>query len=432
MTRVQKPKIRIPLSVACIERIGFLGLAAFCLCLLVCSEALALEYSLRGFLQGNYVANTVRDNPDGKDLKWSEERVQLKLDASQGPWRLFVKEDAFYDNLEGKANTELREGYADYAAGSWDCRLGRQIITWGLGDNLFINDVFPKDYNAFFTGRPLEYLKKGIDGVKIGAYPGFASMELIVIPVFEPNTTPDSQRFWLNDPLSGVTSRKEQKPASTFENPEVALRLYGDVTGFDASLYFYKGYYRMPSVMLDNAAAPTQLTFVYPKLNVYGVSVQGSAWDGVLSAEVGYYHSREDLSGTNPLIPNSQLRYLIGYQRQLWEDFTLGLQYYGEYMQDYAAYKRNLPPGAPEDKHLRQLTSLRMTQLLLNQTLKLSFFMFYGLSDEDYLLNPEAKYSITDSIWLALGANVFGGRPWFQFGQLEDDDSVYLQVRYEF
>ena len=52
-------------------------------------------------------------------------------------------------------------------------RAGRQIITWGLGDLIFINDVFPKDYEAFFSGRPMEYMKKGVDGVKIGYYPSF-------------------------------------------------------------------------------------------------------------------------------------------------------------------------------------------------------------------------------------------------------------------
>ncbi len=60
----------------------------------------------------------------------------------------------------------------------------------------------------------------------------------------------------------------------------------------------------------------------------------------------------------------------------------------------------------------------RITQFMVHQTLRLSFFAFYGLSDRDYMLNPEVKYNLTDSVWIALGGNVFGGgKPWTQFGQ---------------
>ena len=102
-------------------------------------------------------------------------------------------------------------------------------------------------------------------------------------------------------------------------------------------------------------------------------------------------------------------------------------------MQDYSAYGQKLPGGFPQEKRLHQLASIRLTQFMIHQTLKLSFFAFYGLSDRDYMLNPEVKYNLTDAIWLAVGGNVFGGgKPWSQFGQLAKDDNVYTQVRYEF
>ena len=403
------------------------------LLILTCSAASASDVSLHGFVQGNYARDTVTDNPDGKDYKLSEERAQLKLDASADPFHLLIKEDAFYDNLDTQSSTELREGYADYTSEKWDARVGRQIVTWGVGDLLFINDVFPKDYAAFFSGRPLEYLKKGVDGAKIGLYPGFVSVEIIAIPYFLPNNYPDPQRFWLFDPMAGITNRETQNPYSDLHKAETALRIYRDVAGFDTSLYYYHGYSRQPSVMPDNLMTPTKLTLFYPELSVYGASLQGRALDGVLSLEGGYYDSRKNRQGTNPMIPNSQTRYLIGYQRQLWEDFTAGVQYYGEYMQDYSAYVQNLPAGFPQEKRLHQLASIRLTQFMIHQTLKLSFFAFYGLSDRDYMLNPEVKYNLTDAIWLAVGGNVFGGgKPWSQFGQLAKDENVYTQVRYEF
>ena len=123
---------------------------------------MAADVSLHGFVQGNYSLNTAGDNPDGKDFKWSEERAQIKLEATAEPFRLFIKGDAFHDNIDKHSMLELREGYADYTSEKWDARVGRQVITWGVGDLLFINDIFPKDYEAFFSGRPMEYLKKAL------------------------------------------------------------------------------------------------------------------------------------------------------------------------------------------------------------------------------------------------------------------------------
>ncbi|MEW6108901.1 MAG: hypothetical protein AB1632_07025 [Nitrospirota bacterium] len=396
------------------------------------TDVIASDISINGFLQGNYSFST-RPNPDGGDFKWAEERLQLKLDASKESFHLFIKTDAFFDNIDEEAELELREGYIDYTASKWDMRIGRQVITWGVGDLIFINDVFPKDYEAFFSGRPLEYLKKGVDGVKVGIYPGFASFEVVVIPFFEPNNFPAPKRFRMFDPMPLITNREEKEPSTTFGNTEIALRAYRNIAGFDASVYFYRGFFRQPSMVPDNPMAPAKLTLFYPELSVYGASIQGRALDGILSLEAGYYDSRQDRRGTDPMIPNSQTRFLVGYQGQMWEDFTIGLQYYAEFMHDYSDYKKNLPPGFPVERELRDLFSVRLTQFLLHQTLKLSLFTFYSLSDGDYMLNPEVKYNFSDNIWAAVGANIFGGgKNWNQFGQMDKDDNVYLQVRYEF
>src|SRR4030042_4108128 len=147
-----------------------------------CLEANDIEF--HGFFQGNYSVSITSRNPDGRIFKWAEERFQLKINANIKPIVLFFKADTFYDHYDDKANIEFREGYLDYNSRIWDTRLGRQIIKWGVGDLIFINDVFPKNYEAFFSGRPMEYLKKGIDGAKIGIYPGFASFEVVVTPFF--------------------------------------------------------------------------------------------------------------------------------------------------------------------------------------------------------------------------------------------------------
>ena len=48
-----------------------------------------------------------------------------------------------------------------------DLKAGRQVVTWGTGDLLFINDLFPKDWQSFILGRDEEYLKAPSDTVKV-------------------------------------------------------------------------------------------------------------------------------------------------------------------------------------------------------------------------------------------------------------------------
>ena len=403
--------------------------ATVCAVVLLAPLAARAEVTFSGFLQQNTAVNTVAANPDGRHYKWLEERAQLKLDATDGAWRLLAKGDLAYDHLGRHDKSELREGYVDYTAGNWDMRVGRQVITWGLGDLVFVNDVFPKDYEALFAGRPLEYLKRGVDAVKLGAYPEFANFELVLSPDFRESRMPDANRFHLYDPMPAVTNRETIGPGQG----DAGLRIYRDVTGYDTALYLYRGFQRAPSMRPDSMTAPTKkISYFYPQLSVYGASVSGRAGDGVMSLEAAYYDSRQDRSGKDFAVPNSQTRLLAGYQIQPAEDLSLGLQYYAEAMSDYGAYLVTLPTGFPVDKRWSHTVTARLTHFFLHQTLRLSVYASYNASNGDHFVNPELRYSFTDKVWGAVGANFFGGKPSGQFGQLSHDDNVYVQVRYEF
>ncbi len=409
------------------DKIKLLSLISLSVFLLLSARANAFDIGINGFVQTNFSYSLSGSNPDGGDFKWAEQRGQLKLDISRADFRLFSKLDFYYDHIDRVASSSVRELYVDYVSDFFDLRAGRQIITWGLGDLIFINDVFPKDYEAYFSGRPLEYLKKGVNALKAGIYPAYFSIDLVVIPEFEPNRRPKKERFWFYNPIKAETV--EHKPAKTVDNTEVAIRVYKSLSSWEMGLYFYRGFSRTPSIKPNGS----RWVYFYPELSVYGVSLQGRALNGVLSLEAGYYDFREDRTGTDPFTPNSHSRFLIGYQRQLKEDFTMTIQYYGRYMHRYSKYVSTLPAGMPTQRRYRGLFSTRLTALFMHQTLRLSFFSFYSPSEGDYLLNPEVRYSYTDNIWFAVGLMAFGGgEEWSEFGQLDRNDNIYVQLRYEF
>jgi len=403
------------------------------------SPLIAQEFDIHGFVQANFslriAATGEARTSSGESLPHyllGDERVQLELTRSGEIAQLLGKIDLFYDAIDKRADLDVREAYIDLTLGKFDIRVGRQIITWGVGDLVFINDVFSKNWVAFLSGQPLQYLKVGSDAININFFPKFASIQIIAIPFYQSDVLPRGERLLAFDPMSNIANRKEIQPEMTLENTQIAGRLYRYIGNFDFSLYFYKGFWGSPPGMILDSAE-SLLTFTHPHLNVYGGSLQGAFLNGVLSAEGGYYDSRDDLQGTNTGIENSQIRFLAGYQRALGENLTVGLQYYGERIQDYSEYVQNLPQAFPKRKEWRHTLSFRLTQLLKYQTLQLSFFMFYSPNEKDYYINPEIRYDLGSGLWFAIGSILIGGeKDYTFFGQFEKNDNIYFVLRHAF
>jgi len=390
-----------------------------------------------GFMLSNVSGRFSSVGPGGAtgDLVLWDERLRTDLTVWPGEFDGLARVaiDAFYDGVDEDFGVELREAYIDLYADSFDLRIGRQVATWGVGDLLFINDFFPKDWESLLGGRPMEYLKIGVDAVRLRHSSTQYNWELFLIPSFEPDNLPGSDRFFSFVPFSEVPVRFEDKPEVGFDNIEAGFRVFGRMEDFDVAAYAYRGFWRTPGMMPDDFTEPSQVTIFYPALFIYGLSAQGNAWDGVLSVEAGYYDSRDDAGGDDPLIPNSQIRFLIGYQRQLDDDFTLGLQYYLEAMDDRAAYNANLPEGFPAQRAFRDTVTLRLDRMLMYQTLRLSLFAFYSPADNDYFIMPQVTYKFRDDLSATLGVNLFGGDDSATFlGQFDRNDNLYLTIRTDF
>jgi len=259
-------------------------------------------------------------------------------------------------------------------------------------------------------------------------------VDLVLMPHFTPDRLPFESRR-LTSYVPPIVSNPPVEPAGTIENGELALRLSRYVSSFNIEAYGYWGFYGGPEalvVTMDSTGTPQGTPF-YPKLGVYGASGRGGLWGGVLWLETGWYDSREDRDGTDPLIPNSDLRYLVGYERQLFPDFTTGLQYYGEWMQYHDRYLASLPPGSPQKDELRQLLTLRLEKFLSYQTIRLSLFTYWSPTDSDGYVRGFVSYRMSDEIELVAGANLFAGKEnWTLFGQFDQDDNIYARLRYSF
>ncbi|MBN1456856.1 MAG: hypothetical protein JW912_03285 [Sedimentisphaerales bacterium] len=375
----------------------------------------------------------IRKDKYQKDMSIMEQRLQIDM-SSYLDWAEFkVKGDTIGDLVEEQADFDLREAYISTSPYDFmDLKIGRQTLTWGTGDLVFINDLFPKDWQSFFLGRDNEYLKAPSDAAKISLFSDLANLDLVYTPQFDSDRFINGERlsYWNSNlrRLAGSDAiQTTRKPDTWFKDDEIAARLYKNINGYEYALYGYRGFWKSPGGQNSRGTR-----VIFPALNVYGASVRGNVGKGIGNLEFGYYESADDQSGKNGNINNSELRYLVGYSQEIGKDFTAGLQYYIEHMLDYSKHKRSAPSGLARDED-RHLITLRLTKLLMNQNLKCSLFTYFSPSDKDVHFRPNVNYKVNDNLAIEAGANIFfGDYPNTFFGQFQNNTNIYTALRYSF
>jgi len=368
-----------------------------------------------------------------KDMSIMEQRLQIDI-SSYLDWADFkVKGDIVGNMIDEQADFDLREAYMFTSPYDFmDLKVGRQILTWGTGDLVFINDLFPKDWQSFFIGRDSEYLKAPSDAAKISLFSDIANLDIVYTPQFDSDRFISGERisYW-NSNLGRIAGRDAiqhtDKPDRWLRDDEIAVRLYKNINNYEYALYGYHGYWKSPGG--QNVAATRA---IFPDLNVYGGSVRGNVGNGIGNLEFGYYESDDNQSGENGRINNSELRFLVGFTQEIGKDFTAGLQYYVEHILDYNQHKNSSPSGLTRDRD-RHLITVRLTKLLMSQNLRCSLFTYFSPSDKDVYMRPNINYKVNDNLAVEAGANIFfGDYPSTFFGQFQNDTNIYTALRYSF
>lgn len=364
--------------------------------------------------------------------------MRFRLDLSHFSSRsdFGFKGDFSADNVIREIDIDIRQALVSVRLYNWlDLKAGRQILTWGTGDLVFLNDLFPKDFVSFFIGREDEFLKAPSNAIKFSLYSSLANADVVWAPMFEPDRFITGERLSFFNPMEGrIVSAASmgqlvdsKLPDKKLDNSEVALRLSKYTGGYELALYGYVGLTKQP------LAFDTTLNISFHShLAVAGASIRGALFGGIANAEGAYYRSDDDPDGSDPNIPNSEIRGLVGYEQELFANFSLGLQNYLEWIQDYQNLIDNSPAPEFEGKEVRHWVTTRLTYRLLRQTLNLSLFGFITLDEGDFHLRPSLSYKWSDAVSFAAGANMMEGDDHTFFGQLKNNSNVYARLRYSF
>ena len=410
--------------------------------------AARLPFTVSGFVEGagglHLRNNPAVDDRLGKRYNLAETRAQLGVDGDTRGVDYRLRADLVGDAVDDELRAELREAVVQFGVGDrTDVRAGRQVLTWGTGDLLFINDLFPKDWESFLIGRDEDYLKAPSDALRTTWYGDVWNVDLVWSPLFREDNYVDGDRLSYFGGPAGQTaepiSDRSVEPDSFPDDGELALRLATRRDGTEYALYGYRGFYPQP----DDRRALAENRFGYPRLNVFGASVRRALGPGIGHAEVGWYDSVDNRSGDQALLPHSQARGLVGYEWEAVTNLTVGAQYYLEWTDRHARLEDNLRAVEAETgisgltaaagDELRHVITTRLTYSQLRGDLIWSLFVFASPSDRDAYLRPSLRYRYSDALTVSAGANVFAGSSAETFfGQFERDGNVYLRARYRY
>lgn len=179
-----------------------------------------IPFDLNGFLEGRFGRRLQNDSTQKKSSV-AETRLQLQAEKNWDLATINITSDFIYDSVEEDHSIDLDtgQGWIDLREANFfvrptsyaDLKVGRQVLTWGTGDLLFINDLFPKDWNSFFVGRDEEYLKAPSDSLKLALFKDIVNLDVVYTPRFDSDRYIDGRRIsYLDGASNSVVGRNKQ------------------------------------------------------------------------------------------------------------------------------------------------------------------------------------------------------------------------------
>jgi hypothetical protein len=222
----------------------------------------------------------------------------------------------------------------------------------------------------------------------------------------------------------------EQFPRRTLGHTNFGLRLSYLKNGWDASGFFYDSMDASPTFYREIVSAP-QPAFVYQarhdRIWQAGGTLAKDLGPAVFKTEVVYTQGRsynvQRLTDEDGVVRQNTLDVVAGLDFGLPADTRLNVQVFNRTFFDHdpdIVPKRN-EPGA---------------SLLVNHKfgdrLQAEVLYIESLVRSDYMIRPRIIYDVERNWQLIAGVDIFGGPPLGFFGQFNNRDRVYTEVRYSF
>jgi hypothetical protein len=464
-------------------------------------------FEINGYLR-HYMSFNLQDVPETKGddrFKMSMNRLSLllQLKGPLGPANFtaigrFSREQMtnYLRDLQNLARTtsndvdfsshydenELREFYLDIPVGERiKLRLGKQQVVWGETDFFQAMDVvhgYDQSWRSFLEPENEEWRKPLILGNAQIAVPELkGTLQLLVRPGFDRdrdigNTFDMFGGRWAQNGSKGFDLNSTNRPAGlpptvpslpfNFHHPEGdtdKAHYGGRWTGtlgknddLSYSLNYYHTQAQNPVLFPDASTAGNfGLSFIYPKIDIYGGTLSGKipidVLDTVFRAEAAYIPDQPYNNATFGVVKKDILRSMFGLDTNLRLEEILGtcnasmlsLQVFDTYILDHQGSDQIMNAfGTREKEHTTWMTGI-FTLPYRSDTIKGQLVAVQDLSSNGGVFVPSVEFQIGAHWRLKVEADLFyggkrsdAGNNASIFGSFANNDQFYTRLTYQF
>lgn len=393
--------------------IGLLGLASLPLA--------AATLSNRGHLEDGYHHDTTGSSSSGHRLE-----ALLESRVSQGNWTLdsvlLGRYRSQYDDAGGKledrmeSDQDLRELYLTWAGDSWQWRLGQQQIAWGRGDYFRLVDVLnPLDLR--------EFLLPYIDDYSLGRQ----TRPMAVVEVYGDNLEQQfvlaprakTTRFAPAGADFAIAGRPEGLPEDDeHERADIGWRGKTLVDGTDLDFYLFDGLSPDPLFVVEEGRLVEQQR----RRSLVGTSFARPAGDWVLRGDlVHLFHEPLQTPEGADNVPKSAALLGLDMTRNEW---TVNLQATVSHRHDAPSSLEQTNSWEASAAVLKDWSKQRLNAGLL--------WLYNHETQSSHMLKANLGYRPWNQWYVEGGLIGFSGGERTQYGQFDQRDCLYLQVRRDF
>ena len=408
-----------------------------------------IPYELNGYLRSTIFIGKVPDINEG-EIKSGYGEASLKLRVRKGNFGDAFAEIRFrrgYEFKESINDLNLREAYVNTYVGPFDFRIGHQIVAWGRADGFNPTDnITPR--NMLVRSPDEDDRREG--NFLIRSYFNLQPMRLeaIWIPFFRSSVVPTN----LLPFPPGINLIDSDYPEARLKNSAFALRLNLECASFDGSLSYFNGHNPFPGITANPPRIFADAVLLDIYLKSYRMHVFGADFSTTVAGSLGFrgevaYKKPHGDYDANIHIPNPDIQYAVGLDKEFSGNFSVILQYIGRYVCDFIELVKPPYPFdiakyelehknrmiASQQYELSHSVSCRAEKRLLHETLKIEALGMVNMTSEEYLLRPKLTYDIADGITFILGGELYSGPDTTLFGTIDSHlSALFTELKISF
>ena len=400
---------------------------------------------LRGFFQFE-AARTISDPTHWSKLRSRadvgaqgrfSERVKWKVGARVDYDAVFDVTDFYPREVRRDQRFEamLRENYLDFSGGEVEFRVGRQHIIWGEMVGLFFADVVSaKDLREFILPE-FEVLRIPQWALRAEYFRDDIHAELLWIPAptYDEIGKPGAEFFpAVIPPPPGFLTLfdNEHRPTRKLSNSNYGFRVSMLRNGWDLSGFYYDSIDSSPTFYRQIVMSP-QPAFIYQprhdRIHQIGGTLAKDFGSFVLKGEVVYTRGRNypvtRFSDDDGVVKQNTLDWVTGLEFALPDDARFNIQ---AFQRTFFNHDSDIVPDRNETGFSILLAG-KLADRVEAQVLWIA-----SVNRKDWLLRPRIVWNVEKNWRLMFGVDILEGSPSGLFGQFDNRDRVYTEVRYSF